>query len=226
MVVYAGLFESEDMAREALKALSEIGLKPEDFFMISPAEGSAKLKEVLAASRNTEFRGMTNRMQTALEEGRSLVGARPQLSFGPSVDVTLEEAGAAKVIMHSDSELRFFSQVFGLSSLIIRGRPRVTIFRKPLTETLGKTMLYKRPVTETLGKKMLLASKPITESWLGKKMLYPSKPITESWLGKRMLFESRPITESWLGKKMLLKSKPITERLGKPMIISEINERD
>ena len=97
------------------------------------------------------------------------------------------------MIVHSDSAPRFFSQIIGLNNLVFRSRPRVNLWKRPVTEALGKTMLYKRPVTETLGKRMLLASKPITSSWLG--------------------------------KKMLMQSKPITERLGKPMVISEIKKR-
>ena len=226
MVVYTGFFETENKAKEAFDKLMAHGLEAHEFFMITPAEGAAKLKGILGSGRNVEFRSMANRMKAALESGSSLVGARPQLFVARKVEKTFEEVGAAKVLDHSDSVPRFFSQVFGISSLVIPGRPRVTLWRRPVTEVLGKTMLYKRPVTETLGKRMLLPSKPITESWLGKKMLLPSKPITESWLGKKMLLKSKPITKRWLGKKMLMKSKPITERLGKTMVYSEIIKRD
>lgn len=225
MVVYTGVFETEDRAKEAFDRLTEVGFGAKNLFMITPAEGASKAKEILGSGLNVEFRAMANRMKAALEAGRTLVGARPELFTARRVEEAFTSASAAKVITHSDATPRFFSQVLGIQSLIIRGRPRVTIWRRPVTEALGKTMLYKRPVTETLGKRMLMASKPITESWLGKKMLLPSKPITESWLGKRMLMKSKPITESWLGKKMLMKSKPITERLGKTMVYSEINER-
>ncbi len=225
MVVYTGVFETEDKAKEAFDRLTGFGLGTKELFMITPAEGASKVKEILGSGRNIEFRAMTNRMKAALEAGRTLVGARPQLFVARRVNETFETVGAAKVLTHSDSTPRFFSEVLGLPSLLIRGRPRVTLWRRPVTEALGKTMLYKRPVTETLGKRMLMNSKPITESWLGKRMLMQSKPITESWLGKRMLMKSKPITESWLGKKMLMKSKPITERLGKTMVYSEITER-
>ena len=183
MVVYAGVFETEDKAKEAFDKLTEAGFDANNLFMITPAEGAAKVKEILAATVNEEFRGMTNRMKAALDAGHTLLGARPELFYARLLDDTFEEVGA-KVITYSDPGLRFFSQVIGLQTLIFRSRPRVTLWKRPVTEALGKTMLYKRPVTETLGKKMLIESKPITER-LGKTMLY-KRPVTET-LGKPMI---------------------------------------
>ena len=184
MVVYTGVFETEDKAKAAFDKLTESGFETDELFMITPAEGAAKVKETLAATRNIEFRGMANRMKNALEAGHSLVGARPRLFYARLIDETFEETGVATVLEHSDTAPRFFSQVIGLPTLIFRSRPRVRLWKRPVTEALGKTMLYKRPVTETLGKKMLLQSKPLTER-LGKTMLY-KRPVTET-LGKPMI---------------------------------------
>ena len=225
MVVYAGVFETDDKAQRAFDKLLERGLKADNLFVVTPSDGAAKVKEILGSARNIEFRGMANRLKAAVESGHTLLGVRPELFFARRVDETFAEVGAEKVLIPSNAAPRFFSDVIGIPSLILRGRPRVTLWKRPVTETLGKTMLYKRPVTETIGKRMLLPSKPITESWLGKKMLMESKPITQSWLGKKMLMQSKPIT-SRIGKKMLMKSKPITERLGKTMVYSEISDRD
>lgn len=185
MVVYAGVFDTEDKAHEASGKLAGFGFEADEVFVITPADGVAKVDEIVAARRNEEFRGLVNRMRAAVEAGHTLVGARPRVFFARQLMEAFEECGASKVLSHTN-KLNFFSEVVGLS-LVFRGRPRVRLYRKPVTETLGKTMLYKRPVTETIGKRMLLPSKPITQAWLGKKMLFKSKPITESWLGKKTI---------------------------------------
>ncbi len=186
MVVYAGVFETEDKAKEAFDKLTGAGLEADEMFMITAAEGVAKVKEFLGSARNEEFKGMGNRMRRAIEAGHNLVGVRPRLFFARVVDKTFEEVGVAKVFNYSDDTLRFVSPFFGLPTLIFKYRPRVNLWRRPVTEALGKTMTYKRPVTESVGKKMLLPSKPITQMWLGKKMLFQSKPMTER-LGKKMI---------------------------------------
>ena len=222
MVVYAGVFETEDKAKAAFDKLVDGGFEADNLFMITPAAGPAKVKEVTALGRNTEFRGMLNRLCAAVSAGRTVLGARPSLFYARLIEPAFNEVGVLKMLEHSDSTPRFFSQVLGIPKLIIPGGPRVTLWRRPVTEMLGKTMIYKRPVTEKLGKRMLLASKPITAG-LGKTMLFESKPLTAR-LGKTMLFASKPLTAR-LGKKMLFKSKPLTERLGKTMVYSEINKR-
>ena len=184
MVVYAGVFQTEDKAKEALDRLTGFGFEAHDVFMITPADGAAKVADTLASARNIEFRGMANRMKAAVEGGQTLVGAQPRLFFARLVDETFQEIGATKVFTHSDSAPRFLSQVIGLPKLVFRGRPRVKLWKKPVTEQLGKTMIYRRPVTEKLGKKMLFQSKPLTER-LGKTMLY-KRPVTET-LGKPMI---------------------------------------
>ena len=183
MVVYAGVFETEDKARAAHSKLTEAGYETDDLFMITPAEGVAKVKSTVASGLNTEFQGIKNRMISAIEAGHTLLGARPRLFFSQMVVDTFDEVGAADVLTYSWSAPRFLSQVIGLP-LVFRSRPRVNLWKRPVTEMLGKTMIYKRPVTETLGKKMLLESKPITEK-LGKTMLY-KRPVTET-LGKPMI---------------------------------------
>ena len=185
MVVYAGVFKTEDKAKEASDKLTAGGFEANDVFMITPAEGVEKLKSILGSARNEEFRGMANRMKNAIQAGHTLVCARPKLFFARLIDDTFAEGGAEKVISHSDSTPRFFSQIIGLNTLVFRSRPRVRLWKRPVTEALGKTMLYKRPVTEKLGKTMLFASKPLTAR-LGKQMLFKSKPLTER-LGKPMI---------------------------------------
>ena len=169
MVVYAGVFETEDKAKEANDKLIEAGFDANDVFVITPTDGAAKVKELLASARNADFRGMVNRMKAVVEGGQTLVAARTKLFYARQAERTFEEVGATKVLSHYE-KVNFFSEVIGLPSMIIRGRPRVTLWKKPVTESLGKTMLYKRPVTETLGKTMLY-KRPVTEKF-GKTMIY------------------------------------------------------
>ena len=63
MVVYTGVFETEDKAKAAFDKLVGFGFAADEMFVITPAEGAAKVKETLGSGRNEEFRGMANRME-------------------------------------------------------------------------------------------------------------------------------------------------------------------